>query len=401
MTAGSGHAVKPTEGPGLDIGFWFPRPERGARLAEELRRLGHAVTVYHNLPVPGDQTDVRRVDYDFLGGLRVLKRAGHDVLYTSRSFLPVSQLRVNKLRTRRPYVYTLNGAAWAYHGERGTGKRLPGVTAVLYPWLLRRAVGGASAVVANSVFLADELRARFPAHVPKISTIYNGIDYESVEAGQERPHEWPPGKVRVLSVVTSTFERKTEGIRLLLDAFDLMCRRRPELSYLIAAGTTRPDSVERLRGAIRNLECADRVKLVLNRRDVPDLLAAADLFMYATPQDSSDSMPRAVLEAQAAGVATVTTATTGCAEAVLERETGRAVPYDAHSVSEAALELLDDPKEASRMGARARESVRKRFNWEAMAEAYEDVFLRAAGRPPAGRKESADKAWASSLAGRI
>jgi glycosyltransferase involved in cell wall biosynthesis len=400
MTGNSNSQGTTPDGRDLDIGFWFPRPERGARLAEALRRRGHAVTIYHHLPVPGDQTDVRRVDYDLLGGLRILRRLGHDVMYTSRSFLPVLQLRINKLLTGRPYVYTLNGAAWAYHGERRAASRLPGAAAVLYPWLLKRAVGGASAVVANSAFLARELRARFPARAARISTIYNGIDYEAVEAGNERAGEWPPGDVRILSVVTSTFGRKTEGIRLLLHAFDLMCRRHQGLSYLIAARTTRPAAVEMLRDALKNLACADRVKLVLNRRDVPDLLASADLFLYATPADSSDSLPRALLEAQAAGVPTVTTATTGCAEAVLEGETGRAVPYDAEALAEAALELLRVPEKAAGMAARGARSVRERFSWETMAREYEDIFLRVAGRTPADPQESAREGGANSLAGR-
>ena len=38
--------------PSLDIGFWFPRPDRGARLAQELRQRGHRVTIYHSRPVP-------------------------------------------------------------------------------------------------------------------------------------------------------------------------------------------------------------------------------------------------------------------------------------------------------------------------------------------------------------
>ena len=81
-------------------------------LAEELRRRGHRVTIYHRLAVPGDQSHVRHVDGGLLTGIRVLSGQAHDVLYTSRSFAPVLQLRLNKALTGRPYVYTLNGAIW-------------------------------------------------------------------------------------------------------------------------------------------------------------------------------------------------------------------------------------------------------------------------------------------------
>ena len=358
----------------LDIGFWFPRPARGARLAEELRRRGHRVTIYHRLPVPGDQRCVRRVDYNLLKGLRTLRTLRHDVFFTSRSFVPVLQLRLN----RRPYVYTINGAIWAYYSERRGSSPFAGPKAALYPWLLRFALGGAGAVVANSSFLAESLKARFPGHASKVSTVYNGIDYDAIDAGRPRPDAWPYGGTRILSVVTLNFARKVEGVRLVLDAFEIIWQTHRDASLVIAAKSDSLETVTRLREHIGRLDCADRIRLDVNREDVPDLLAATDLFLYATPADSSDSLPRALLEAQAAGVPTVTTDTVGCGEAVLDNETGRVVPYSAAAMANAGIELLADRDYASRMAATGKLAVRRRFGWEAMAGAYEEVFLRVA-----------------------
>ena len=351
-------------------------------MAEGLRQRGHAVTIYHSLPIPGDQSFVRKVGYNFLAGLRMLRGLNHDVLYTSRSFLPVTQLRVNKLLKRRPYVYTLNGAIWAYHAERRGVRGLGPLKRAMYPAILKQALVGAGAIVANSRFLADGLTKGYPSLASKVTSIYNGIDYDAIDSATARPDAWVPGGTRVLSVVTLTFERKIAGVHLLLDAFAALQRSHPDSSYLIAAKSNSKTAMDALQTHVNSLECSDRVTLEFNRTDVPDLLAAANLFLYATPQDSSDSLPRVLLEAQASGVPTVTTATTGCAEVVLDGETGRAVGYDAGAIATAALELLEDEPLARRMAGNGSRSVRERFQWDAMAGAYEELFLRVAGHGP-------------------
>ena len=368
------------ENPCLDIGFWFPRPDRGARLAEELRQLGHVVTIYHSRAIPGDQAFVRRVSYNMLGGLRQLKGLTHDVMYTSSSFLPVLQLRANKWRRGTPYVYVINGAVWAYYGDLASSSRIPGAKKALYPWLLRLSLSGADAIVANSSFLAEGLRAKFPSHAGRVSTIYNGIDYASINSGRGCPDAWPSGELRLLSVVTLNFLRKTDGVRLLIDTFNAILRCHPDAVYLIAAKAENPELVRLMRDYVDTLPCKDRVKIDMNRNDVPDLLAAADLFLYATPEDSSDSLPRVLLEAQAAGVPIATTDTTGCGEVVHDGKSGRLVGYDAGALACAANDLLRDRGHALKMAETGTGSVQRKFSWKAMADSYENLFMRVLGK---------------------
>jgi glycosyltransferase involved in cell wall biosynthesis len=245
---------------------------------------------------------------------------------------------------------------------------------------------GADAIVANSNFLAHELRNRFPTYNSKISTIYNGIDYDFIESGKANVSVWRSGTIRILSVVTATYEKKTEGVHLLLEAFEIMCQTRNDLSLFIAAGTSRPNISETMCEAVDRLNCSNKVRLEFNRQDVPDLLAAANLFLYATPPDSSDSLPRALLEAQAVGVPIVTTATTGCGEVVIDGESGRAVSYTPESIAEAALELIEQRNSAAIMADNGRQLVRARFNWEIMADAYEKIFLMATSAKHDSRK---------------
>lgn len=381
MTEPGGNGGAPRTGEGLNIGFWFPRPDRGARLAEALRARGHAVTIYHSLPIPGDQTHVVEVPYSLPEGVGILQQTTHDVFYTSRSLVPVLQLFASRVLTSRPYVYTINGAPWAYYHEATSASVMGRLTPFAYPWALRLSLMGASSVVANSRFLADTIASRFPWTARKVTAIHNGFDLAPAEAGAGHPDAWPAGDTRVLSVVTTNFERKTDGVVLLLRAFQRLSEHRPEATLLVAAKCDRPHVMAPVWECLERLPCADRVRVELNRTDVPDLLAAADLFLYATPNDSSDSLPRVLLEAQAAGVPTVATDTTGCGEVIVDGETGRLAEYDADAVASAALELLEDPDAAQRMAAEGQRTVHARFRWEDMAEAYERLFLKAvAGR---------------------
>jgi glycosyltransferase involved in cell wall biosynthesis len=106
---------------------------------------------------------------------------------------------------------------------------------------------------------------------------------------------------------------------------------------------------------------------------VEDVLAGADVFVYATPSES-DSLPRALLEAQAAGLPAAATATCGCGEVVVHGETGLLTPYDSSAFAESVLRLVDDPGLRKDMGAAARERIGRVFSWDAMADAYARLF---------------------------
>lgn len=361
--------------PYLDIGFWFPRPERGARLAQGLRELGHKVTIYHSLPVPGDQAWVRYVKYGPLVGLRTLLKLNHDVFYTPHSFVPVVQLLLNKWIRKKPYLYTLNGVIWSYYNERHNSIPLLGAKNAVYGRLLQAAVQGAGAVVGNSEFLAQQLRKRFPEHVSKITSIYNGIDYGAIDEASAAPESWEGGSPRLLSVLTLNFEGKAQGALMLLDAFELIAERIPQATYVLAIKSQTPQWLAMIESHRQQLNCAIQVKIELNRSDVPNLLAAADLFLYATPANSSDSLPRALLEAQAAGLPIVTTNTTGCGEVVTDGETGFVVREEANAITSAAIALLNDKSLATRQGQAGASAVRNRFSWESMASAYSAIFL--------------------------
>src|SRR5437588_112773 len=75
----------------------------------------------------------------------------------------------------------------------------------------------------------------------------------------------------------------------------------------------------RLESLIRGLALADRVRLLGQREDAPDLLRAADYFLLPS---TKEALPLPILEAQACRVPVLAAPTAGIPEAVSDRETG-------------------------------------------------------------------------------
>ena len=153
-----------------------------------------------------------------------------------------------------------------------------------------------------------------------------------------------------------------KGLATLLDAMPAVLDRHPE-AVLLLAGDGPLETA--LRTQIDRLGLAGAVRLLGRRSDVPDLMAASDLFVLPS---LFEGLPLAVLEAMAAGLPVVATAVGGTDEAVVDEVTGRLVrPGDAAALATAITACLSDPAMASAFGAAARARFRTVFTARRMA----------------------------------
>jgi glycosyltransferase involved in cell wall biosynthesis len=89
----------------------------------------------------------------------------------------------------------------------------------------------------------------------------------------------------------------------------------------------------------------------------------------------------AMVEALACGVPVVATATEGARGIVEEGVTGSLVPVgEVGTLAAAIASLLEDDERRRRLGARAREVARERFDLDRMIEATERIYAEALGR---------------------
>jgi glycosyltransferase involved in cell wall biosynthesis len=148
----------------------------------------------------------------------------------------------------------------------------------------------------------------------------------------------------------------------------------PPLAEIGALGLVAGDSApgqeqhwEGLTALVEELALGDRLRLLGFRDDLGTVLGAADAVVV--PSTHPEALPNSALEAAAAGVPLVATATGGTCEIVREGLTGRLVPPgDASALARALRELADDPAQARRLAAAARVDVCERFRLTRMVD---------------------------------
>ena len=108
------------------------------------------------------------------------------------------------------------------------------------------------------------------------------------------------------------------------------------------------------------------------RTDVPDLLAAMDIYVQPSV---NEGLSLSILEAMAAGKAVVATSAGGTAEVINDDRTGVLLPDASPAiVSAAILELIEHPDKRRSMAETAREYVLDEYCIERMTSAYGRLY---------------------------
>jgi len=161
------------------------------------------------------------------------------------------------------------------------------------------------------------------------------------------------------------------------------------LTLVRALGRLEPDSFEavivgdgpdraRLEDEIRRLRLVGHVRLVGERRNVPELLAKADIFVLAS---SSEGMPISVLEAMAAALPVVASRVGGVPEEVVDGKTGVLVtPGDPEELAQALAGLVADGGLRRRLGAAGRARAEQTFDLEPFRRAHVELYSRELAR---------------------
>jgi glycosyltransferase involved in cell wall biosynthesis len=154
---------------------------------------------------------------------------------------------------------------------------------------------------------------------------------------------------------------------MLLRAF-VRVQNKLKMRLLIVGDGPARGSIE---AEIASLGLQETATLLGVRTDIPQILAASDVFLLSS---NREALPLAVLEGMAAGLPVVATNVGDLPMIVKEGETGMLVnPDDECEFANAIFELLIDTNKARELGLRGRK-LAEGFSVTAMVGAYESLY---------------------------
>jgi starch synthase len=262
-------------------------------------------------------------------------------------------------------------------------------------WVERTAYEAASAIIAVSAAMRDDVLRCYPAVDPdRVHVVHNGIDTDDWAPRHD------PDRVRELgvdpdrpSVIFIGRITRQKGLPLFLraaaalppDAQLVLCAGAPDTPEILAEVESLVDDLRQDRDGVV------WINEMLPRPDVVALLTAATVFVCPSVYEPLGIVN---LEAMACETAVVATATGGIPEVVVHGETGLLVPIDqaddgtgtpldpdryVADFAAALTEVVSAPDRAATMGRAGRERAIEAFSWGAIADRTVEVYRAAQG----------------------
>lgn len=315
--------------------------------------------------------------------IHAARRLGIDVVHTNNTGPDKLMGMIAALAAGRPVVNTIHSDFEPRPRGSAPKRALLGGRGAIEQALARRTVRHVLAVSARALQSWTPHLQRLGISPDHASVIRAGLDErafsgEPLLAETKRVREalgldqaWP-----VLINVARLVPGK--GQRWLIETMQTVVQRWPRARLLLVGDG--PDRAE-LAAMIsaRGLEGA--VILLGARDDVPALLAAADLFVFAS---LSEGFGLAPLEAMAAGRPVIAFRLPALEEFIDDDPrtgSGILVPReDGAALTAAVLDLLAHPERMAAIGEAGHTIVRTRFSLDQTARELERVYLRLAGR---------------------
>ncbi|MFI5329960.1 MAG: glycosyltransferase [Desulfobaccales bacterium] len=205
----------------------------------------------------------------------------------------------------------------------------------------------------------------------KVRVVPNGVDLARLRPRRPRAEvhrELGLASGTRLVGLVARLDHWGKGHREFFTALAALPDRYP-VEALIIGGGRREVEMRRLAA---ELGLAGRVHFLGQRDDIPDLLAALDIFVLPS---HSEGVSLALLEAMAVGLPVIASAVGGLPEVVTDGENGLLIPpQDPEALAMALERLLEDPAGAKQLGENARHHVETHYSLERLGREINGIY---------------------------
>ena len=156
----------------------------------------------------------------------------------------------------------------------------------------------------------------------------------------------------------------------MLQAFKMVVDKKQNTLLLLAGQGSLLEETTKL---AKELDLEDKVWFLGVRRDVPDLMNAADAYVMSS---AWEGMPMVLLEAEACGLPVVATDVGGNSEVILNNKSGYIVPPGDSEALAAAMVKMMALSEAERraMGRAGRAHIEANYSLERVVDQWEELY---------------------------
>lgn len=207
----------------------------------------------------------------------------------------------------------------------------------------------------------------------KIRFMPNGIDTAKFKpnkaAGQRLRNELGVDNYFVWLAV-GRFEEAKDYPNM-LRTFSMIVSKKPDVVLLLVG---QGSLMEEIKNLASELKLEDKVRFLGVRRDVPDLMNAADAYVMSS---AWEGMPMVLLEAGACGLPAVATDVGGNSEVVLNGKTGFIVPQrNPEALAQAMEKMMALPEEKRlEMGEASRAYIEANYSLEHVVDQWEALYM--------------------------
>lgn len=212
-------------------------------------------------------------------------------------------------------------------------------------------------------------KEHFPTY--KVRVVPNGVDASRFHSSRDSASLRQALGLSVTTPVAGIVAalRPEKNHEMFLQVAALVRKDVPDAQFLVIGDGPERAKLERIAAEL-NLEST--VRFLGTRNDIPELLAALDVFLLTSRIEAN---PVSILEAMATGKPVVAPRVGSISESVNDGETGFLIePNDTQQAAAAVVRLLLRPELAQRLGQAGRAAVVERWSLERMVEGYEDLI---------------------------